>query len=396
MSPSTDHEPGPGATGERAGTDGLMAGAPVVRLRNWLATVLGTLDPPDERAFGIALDRTLGAMLPALGFVFGLAVVLFSAWDYWLAPQRAAESAAVRLALVLFGAIGYFPWRGRLPVAWRYGLVYGTHTSAMILSAALLPNGLGLALPAITGVMFPLALLEPRLQRLFALVLFPSLLFFIVGAAVLPGQTYASSVLIYAMTAALVAVVAVVQGRLRRAAFVAERALAYSAHHDSLSGLLARGYLIELATHDLARARRYGHPLTIGMLDIDHFKRVNDTFGHPVGDALIQAVSKVCSAELRASDYFGRIGGEEFVCVMPDTSQDEALACAERMRRAVAAFRLQTAAGEARCTISIGIAALAPGHADFGSLLAAADAALYQAKSGGRDRIEVAPPDEPC
>ncbi len=395
MSLSTDRDIGPGATGEQAGTDEPLAGAPVGRLRTWLAAVYGTLDPPDEHAFGIALDRTLGAMLPALGFVFGLAVVLFSAWDYWLAPQRAAISATVRLALVLLGAAGYFSWRGRLPVAWRYGLVYSTHTSAMILSAALLPNGLVLALPAITGVMFPLALLEPRLHRLFALTLFPSLLFLVVGAAVLPRQFLASCVLIYAVAAALVAVVAVVQGRLRRAAFVAERALAYSAHHDSLSGLLARGYLIELAAHDLARARRYGHPLTIGMLDIDHFKRVNDSFGHPAGDALIRAVSKVCSAELRASDYFGRIGGEEFVCVMPDTDQGEALACAERMRRAVAAIRLQTAAGEVRCTISIGIAALAPAHADFGALLAAADAALYQAKSGGRDRIEVAPPYPP-
>lgn len=371
-------------------TDGLSVQGPSRRLRSWLAGLLGTLDPPDEREFGIALDRTLASMLPALGVVFGLGVVLFSAWDYWLAPERAATSAIVRLSLVLLGALGYFSWYGRVPVAWRYGLVYGTHTGAMILSAALLPDGLVLALPAITGAMFPLALVEPRLRRLLLLTLFPSLLFLVVGATVLPQPTYASSVLVYVVTLGLVSVVAIAQGRLRRAAFIAERALAWSAHHDSLSGLLARGYLIELAAHDLARARRYGHPLTIAMLDIDHFKRVNDTFGHPAGDALIREVSKVCSHELRASDYFGRVGGEEFVCVMPDTGQAEALACAERMRRAVAAIRPVTPTGTLSCTISIGIASLEPEHMDFGALLAAADAALYRAKSSGRNRIELA------
>ncbi|MEH6435982.1 GGDEF domain-containing protein [Massilia sp. DD77] len=373
-----------------AGPRRLKAG-----LRAWTTRVSGKLEEAVEREFGKELDRSLGDMLPALGAAFGIAVVLFSAWDYWIDPERAATTSMLRLALVLIGAVGYAAWLPAIPVGWRCGFVYGTHTGAMILSSALLPDGLVLALPAITGVMFPVALMEPRLHRLLLIFLFPTLLFALLGAAVLPQQVFARSALVYLITLGLAAAIAIKQGHLRRAAFVAQRALAYEAHHDSLSGLLARGYLIELAGHDFSLARRYNRPLAISMIDIDYFKRINDTFGHPAGDALIRELGKVCSAELRASDYFGRIGGEEFVCVMPETQEEEAIACAERMRNAVAAIRLDFPEGVVRCTISIGIAGLEPRHSDFNALLAAADAALYRAKAGGRDRIELAPHEHP-
>lgn len=360
------------------------------RLGSLAADSFGKLDPPEEREFGQALDRTLSEILPTFGVVFGIGVLLWSAWDYWISPQDAPTTAALRLALVLLGSIGYFHWRGRIRVAWRWGLVYVTHTAAMILSAGLLPDGLILALPAVTGAMFPLALVEPRLHRLAALVALPTLLFLVLGAAVLPARVFASSVLVFVAMLVLAAAVALAQGRLLRRDFLSERVLTYSVRHDSLCGVLARGYLIELASHDLALARRYGHPLAIGMLDIDHFKRVNDTWGHPTGDALLREVSKACAGVLRASDYFGRFGGEEFVCVMPETDVAEALACAERMRRAVDAVRLETPTGVVRCTISIGVAELEPGHADIDELLAAADGALYRAKSNGRDRVELA------
>ena len=354
------------------------------------APLTGELAPDDEREFGLALDRSLSGMLPALGGLFGLGVLLFSAWDYWIAPQQAPTTALIRLGLVLLGAIGYRDWDGRIPLAWRCALVYVTHAGAMILSAALLPDGLLLALPAITGVMFPLALVEPRLPRLSALVLAPSLLFLGLAAAQLPEPAFASSVLAYLVMLGLVAGVARFQGRLVRRNFLAERALRHAARHDSLCGVLARGYLLELASHDITLARRYGHPLAIAMLDIDFFKRVNDTWGHPVGDALLRAVSQACADLLRASDYFGRVGGEEFVCVMPETTVEEAIACAERMRMAVGAIHLAIPRGEVRCTISIGVAGLAPGHAGVEDLLADADAALYRAKSNGRDRVELA------
>lgn len=361
------------------------------RLRLAMARWSGAIEPAEEREFGASLDRMLSGMLPTLGGIFGAAVLLFSAWDYWIAPEWAGITAMLRLSLVLLGALGYADWSARFPVAWRCGLVYVTHTGAMILSSAALPNGLVLALPAITGVMFPLALVEPRLHRLFMMVLLPSLLFVVLGASVLQENIFIGCLLVYLVSLLLMGAMALAQGRWRRAAFLTERALAYAAHHDSLSGVLARGYLVELANHDVALAKRYGRPLTICMIDIDHFKRVNDSFGHPAGDALLCAVSRMCAAQLRASDYFGRVGGEEFVSVMPETDEDEACACAERMRRAVAAIRLDTPNGTIGCTISIGIAALHQEHAEFGALLVAADAALYQAKSSGRDRVVLAP-----
>ncbi len=378
MAARQDHPQDSGAAGA-----GWRPGALADRLA-------GRLDPDAEREFGQALDRTLSDALPALGLVFGIGVLLFGAWDYWIAPALASTTMVVRLSLVLLGAPGYFAWGGRFPIAWRCALVYITHAGAMVYSSALLPGGLVLAMPAITGAMFPLALVEPRLQRLAGLVLPPSLLFLLLGAVVLPPTVFASCALIYALVLVLVTAVALFQGRLLRADFLAERALAWTARHDSLSGVLARGYLVELAGHDLALARRYGRPLAIAMLDIDYFKRVNDRWGHAVGDALLCAVSRACSSQLRASDYFGRVGGEEFVCVMPETGEEEALACAERMRLAAAAIRLETPEGTVACTISLGVAALDPAHADFGALLAAADAAMYRAKASGRNRVELA------
>jgi diguanylate cyclase (GGDEF)-like protein len=354
------------------------------------ARISGALEPADERAFGVALDRSLASQLPVFGPVFGAAVILFAAWDYWIAPDRAWTTAMLRLVFVLIGALGYASWRLRVALAWRLALVYATHVGAIILSAALLPGGLVLALPAITGAMFLLALVEPRLHRLLPMFLLPALLFGVLGAALLPRQVFVSSALIYLATLVLATAVALTQGRWRRAAFMAERALAYAAHHDSLCGVLARGYLVELANHDVSLARRYGHPLAVAMIDIDHFKRVNDSFGHAAGDTVLCAVSQACSAQMRGSDYIGRMGGEEFVCVMPETTREQALACAERMRLGVAALRVQTSAGSVVCTISIGLAGLCKEHTDFDAVLAMADAAMYQAKANGRNRVVLA------
>jgi diguanylate cyclase (GGDEF)-like protein len=130
------------------------------------------------------------------------------------------------------------------------------------------------------------------------------------------------------------------------------------------------------------------------MLDIDHFKRVNDVHGHAAGDVVLCAMVSACRRCLRASDYLGRVGGEEFVCVMPELSAADALACAERMRREVAAQRVPVDGGRLHITVSLGLAVLDDAHADWESLLRAADAALYRAKAQGRDRTVLAAADE--
>lgn len=352
------------------------------------------LDADDERAFGAAVDRTLEQLLPVLGPVFGVLVVLFGAWDYWIDPATAGTTVRIRVALVLAGTLGYAGGRMGWTATARCAYIYATHVGAMLLAAALLADGLALnlALPGVTASLFPLVLVEPRLRRCVAVLFLPSLLLALLAAATLPPKLFLNSMLLYILSLALAAAVAAASGRLRRAAFLAEKALLDAYHHDSLSGALSRSYLTELAEHDLALARRHGRPLAVALLDIDYFKRINDRHGHAAGDTALQALVQACRKAMRSSDYIGRVGGEEFVCVMPETGIPEALSCAERIREQVAALSLPVPAGTMRFTVSLGVCGLDAHHPDWAALLRDADAAMYLAKSGGRNRVVLAQP----
>jgi len=179
--------------------------------------------------------------------------------------------------------------------------------------------------------------------------------------------------------------------RLRQEIWLRERELLHACRYDSLSGALSRAYLTELAQHDLALAKRHGRSLGVAMLDIDHFKGVNDAYGHSVGDAVIRALTSTCMTTLRATDYVGRLGGEEFACVFPEAGEEEALACAERVREPFAGLEIPSAPPELRCTVSIGIAVYR-GERDWETLLREADRALYGAKAAGRNRVVLAEP----
>jgi diguanylate cyclase (GGDEF)-like protein len=166
--------------------------------------------------------------------------------------------------------------------------------------------------------------------------------------------------------------------------------LAIQALSDELTRLPNRRALLALAEEALQRARRRGTPLALLMVDADHFKRINDEHGHATGDEVLRALAQRLSGSLRGGDRVGRLGGEEFVVLLPQADADLAQAIAERMRAAVAQAPLPTAAGPLAVTVSIGLAQLGPQAASVGALLAAADAALYQAKSAGRNRVAVA------
>jgi len=178
---------------------------------------------------------------------------------------------------------------------------------------------------------------------------------------------------------------AVNRARLRRSGFT-----------DVLTGWHNRRYLQARMKEELARACRDGSGLVCMMLDIDHFKRVNDTWGHAAGDSVLRELAQRIDGEVRASDVAARFGGEEFVLLLPGTTSGEGRYLAERIRNAVAAvpFELQDG-GHIPVTVSIGIAEFDPGagHGDLKSLgealIARADAALYTAKAAGRDRVAV-------
>jgi len=168
-----------------------------------------------------------------------------------------------------------------------------------------------------------------------------------------------------------------------------EDALRYQASHDVLTNLLNRRSILERTDHELARASREPGPVSFVMVDIDHFKLINDTHGHVVGDAVLRASGERLRSALRDSDAIGRYGGEEFLAVLPGVDLGGAAEIAERMRRAVEADPIQTSTAHVRATVSAGVATHRPGDAP-GTAIQAADEALYRAKAAGRNQVVIA------
>jgi diguanylate cyclase (GGDEF)-like protein len=157
---------------------------------------------------------------------------------------------------------------------------------------------------------------------------------------------------------------------------------------DALTGIGNRLFFIESAKKELYRCSRYGMDACILYMDIDHFKRINDSYGHVAGDATLSHFARVCRAQLRETDIFGRIGGEEFCVLLPHTPMNEALSTAERIRMSVESATLAWEGQTIVVTVSIGVA-LFQDEKEFSELLNRADRALYNAKKQGRNRIEI-------
>jgi diguanylate cyclase (GGDEF)-like protein len=158
------------------------------------------------------------------------------------------------------------------------------------------------------------------------------------------------------------------------------------AAYDGLTGVPTRLRFLEQGVREVALAQRHGHPLTGAILDIDRFKSVNDTYGHPVGDKVLAAVAQACRDVLRPTDLIGRTGGEEFGFLFPYTNLRAGLVAVERLRNAIEAQSIDIGRRRIRVTASIGVAALGPHLPDLDALMATADAALYRAKAAGRNR----------
>jgi len=159
------------------------------------------------------------------------------------------------------------------------------------------------------------------------------------------------------------------------------------ARTDELTGLNNRRAFTELCGRALEQARRYARPLALVMLDIDHFKDVNDTYGHAAGDRVLQALAEAIRRTARDPDIAGRLGGEEFAVMLPETGGAEATTLAERLRHVVAALRVPHEGATISFTCSFGVAARMDDVTVLDTLLSRADAALYRAKRQGRDRI---------
>jgi diguanylate cyclase (GGDEF)-like protein len=166
--------------------------------------------------------------------------------------------------------------------------------------------------------------------------------------------------------------------------------LAKLASTDALTGLYSRRGWFDLTAAEFSRCRRYGRTFSLLVADLDWFKRVNDTHGHDAGDRLLRAFADMLRSECRRSDIIGRIGGEEFVVALPETGALDAQAIAARLTERCRALAVRSAAGEIRCSCSIGVTELRAADEDVESVLRRADTALYEAKRNGRDRWRLA------
>ncbi len=156
---------------------------------------------------------------------------------------------------------------------------------------------------------------------------------------------------------------------------------------DGLTQIPNKRALVDFLDREFTRARRHGRPLTVIMMDIDHFKRINDEFGHLMGDYVLRELSKLAKARVRHEEMFARYGGEEFCCVMPETALEGGVSFGEDFRRLVEEHRFEFEGNRVNVTISVGVATVDDSMTRAEAAVLAADENLYRAKRGGRNRV---------
>lgn len=320
---------------------------------------------------------------------FGLAIILFAGWDYYIDPVHGHRAALIRIAFV---AVSMIAWRKTF-LPWtpsqRSEFVFCMNSFAIILSGFVTYQGLHYSVVGATSGMFILAIIAGGVSAFVWCAIPPMLLYIGLSAMTLPQFDFTNGVVSYLLAFAIALVCMLIVRYLRRKAFFLEHELTQRASHDSLTGLFNRGQLNELGIREVAMARRHGRPLAIAMLDIDRFKTINDTYGHDIGDMALKALGQVCRDSVRKIDHVGRFGGEEFICIMPETAEEEALVCAERLRASVEAMRIDTPKGIVHFTVSVGVAMYDAAQPGWETLIRKADAAMYQAKQDGRNCVRL-------
>jgi diguanylate cyclase (GGDEF)-like protein len=259
---------------------------------------------------------------------------------------RASVMAAVGICYTLLAVVEL--WRGRGDGAWRWPIIM-----ILLAHAASIP----IHIPVAGAWRHP----DPADVDLLTFMIFEAAFVSICGAYLLGGLVKDQ-----------------ISANFRRASLI-----------DPLTGVTNRRGFFEIGERLLAHARLGKEPVALVMFDLDRFKRINDRFGHAVGDEVLVAFCRLASAQLRPTDLFARIGGEEFVTLLPNTAAEDALWLAERIRVAIEAASHTVEGHVVRMTVSVGIASLNEGVAALGAVLSAADNALYRAKAAGRNRVEL-------
>ena len=301
--------------------------------------------------------------------------------------------------LVLGGVLGLLGQVGRMPrqVSPReLDRQLGLHASVLLLLLLVLASGSDwgsfLVIPVLHQLLLLTSFLLVSSRRVFWLLGCPPLLGLCLswGGVQAPLASLQGGALALGLAMAWLAA-SLAEASARRE-FLLERRLQVEASTDLLTGILNRRALQPVADEEIARARRYGHPLSLLLLDLDRFKSINDRFGHDLGDRALQLSAGCFREGLRSSDRVARWGGEEFLVLLPSTGLSEAVILAQRLRQKVEQLHIEASPEPVRWTVSIGAAQLEEGQ-NWMDLLGRVDKALYQAKERGRNRVEVYAPE---
>ena len=351
---------------------------------------LPRFDDATERRFLDWRANRLRELLPVPIIAGALALVAFTAWDWALDPAMVVPSLLIRgaAAALMLACAWQLKQNRTAPLRLLSGLVIVTGTLAIAGTQALVQDGFtygsaGLALfPTVSAIAVIRAWHVPVLNLpVLAVVLV------LIHLSGVDGFTAANAALFLLTGIFTATIVALALERSARYGFQLQLTLEAEARLDPLTGIPNRRQLAERAGLEVERARRFGRPLSLLLMDVDHFKRINDNHGHAVGDEVLRVLAALCRAELRQTDLLARMGGEEFVALLPETTAEGAALIAERLRLRVAAHPLLSDPVRIPVTISVGVAGWEPDTARWEDLLERADRAMYDAKEGGRNRV---------
>ncbi|MCU0755152.1 MAG: diguanylate cyclase [Xanthomonadales bacterium] len=324
--------------------------------------------------------------------LLGGGVLAFWGWDWWLDPAGAMQTWPYRavLALLCCSAIG---WIRRVPEAllpMAYAGILGSCMIGVGVGLTELHEGLQYGTAGIVVFLAILAFysIPPTLYLQTSGAVLVLLLPLLHWRGVDPRELF-NYATYHALFTWIGATAALMLMRQQLKVFLLEQRHAEDARTDPLTGLYNRRLVYELGPRQMDLARRQDLPLVAMLVDIDHFKRVNDQYGHDIGDRALQAVAACMRDTLRGSDTIGRVGGEEFVAILLDATLDDARRAGERLLGAVRAIRIDSQPA-LRLSVSLGLAAMDAQVNAWDPLLKAADDALLAAKSQGRDRLVLA------
>ncbi len=351
---------------------------------------LGRITYTDDLAFRLSGDSSLRAML------FALLILSFNILDHFIDPAQAGAAllwrAGAACAILLVQGIWVASKRKSYTLYRRLVL---THTITVPLgltgAVAQLDMGLvyGLANFIFIYIWIP-SVLPSRRDALLGGVLSGSTIIVVTLLHGERGLALGNIIGLVVLGIVLAMLTATKFEAALRRAWEQEQVALHEARTDMLTGTMNRRHFEEAALAEWGRCVRYGRSAALVLFDLDHFKRVNDQYGHGAGDKVLRRISALCREEIRDIDMLARIGGEEFALLLPETDMPAAAALAERLRLRFMAEEITVAKVTLRVSASFGIAPLVNDKAEWKLALRQADMALYRAKANGRNRVELA------